>query len=196
MFSLACAHQIGAVDCGCVPAPHALYSKMLTERTASRNVLVLFVLFCCHSAHQTTHLNWDRVDEWWLFSTLDSHHVSATHVMPRQPWILGAWNAYHCGAHIWWRRHDDDGRTSAARSGRVQSTVASIVNLSLVWTPLPALLATSSDQTTFASNTSVIVYDKYTDPEDILNGGSASDEHGTCTWVTIDTSRNCLNRRF
>jgi len=26
----------------CMPAPHALYSKMLAERTASRNVLVLF----------------------------------------------------------------------------------------------------------------------------------------------------------
>jgi hypothetical protein len=25
-----------------MPAPHALYSKMLAERTASRNVLVLF----------------------------------------------------------------------------------------------------------------------------------------------------------
>ena len=32
----------------CMPAPHALYSKMLAERTASRNVLVLicFNLFC------------------------------------------------------------------------------------------------------------------------------------------------------
>jgi len=30
----------------CMPAPHALYSKMLAERTASRNVLVyLFYLF-------------------------------------------------------------------------------------------------------------------------------------------------------
>jgi len=28
-----------------MPAPHALYSKMLAERTASRNVLVLFYLF-------------------------------------------------------------------------------------------------------------------------------------------------------
>jgi hypothetical protein len=28
-----------------MPAPHALYSKMLAERTASRNVLVLFILF-------------------------------------------------------------------------------------------------------------------------------------------------------
>jgi len=27
-----------------MPAPHALYSKMLAERTASRNVLVLFHL--------------------------------------------------------------------------------------------------------------------------------------------------------
>jgi len=26
-----------------MPAPHALYSKMLAERTASRNVLVLFI---------------------------------------------------------------------------------------------------------------------------------------------------------
>jgi len=29
----------------CMPSPHALYSKMLAERTASRNVLVLFYLF-------------------------------------------------------------------------------------------------------------------------------------------------------
>jgi hypothetical protein len=28
-----------------MPAPHALYSKMLAERTAPRNVLVLFHLF-------------------------------------------------------------------------------------------------------------------------------------------------------
>ena len=28
----------------CMPAPHALYSKMLAERTASRNVLDLFYL--------------------------------------------------------------------------------------------------------------------------------------------------------
>ena len=28
-----------------MPAPHALYSKMLAERIASRNVLVLFCLF-------------------------------------------------------------------------------------------------------------------------------------------------------
>ena len=28
-----------------MPAPHALYGKMLAERTASRNVLVLFYLF-------------------------------------------------------------------------------------------------------------------------------------------------------
>jgi len=28
-----------------MPAPHALYSKMLAERTASRNVFVLFILF-------------------------------------------------------------------------------------------------------------------------------------------------------
>ena len=29
----------------CMPAPHALYSKMLAERAASRNVLVLFYLY-------------------------------------------------------------------------------------------------------------------------------------------------------
>jgi|AntAceMinimDraft_5_1070358.scaffolds.fasta_scaffold169040_1 hypothetical protein len=28
-----------------MPAPHAFYSKMLAERTASRNVFVLFYLF-------------------------------------------------------------------------------------------------------------------------------------------------------
>jgi multisubunit Na+/H+ antiporter MnhE subunit len=28
-----------------MPAPHALYSKMLAERAASRNVLVLFYLY-------------------------------------------------------------------------------------------------------------------------------------------------------
>jgi len=34
----------------CTPAPHALYNKMLAERTASRNVLVLlyFILFYLH----------------------------------------------------------------------------------------------------------------------------------------------------
>jgi len=31
-----------------MPAPHALYSKMLAERTASRNVLVWFILFIHH----------------------------------------------------------------------------------------------------------------------------------------------------
>jgi|AntAceMinimDraft_5_1070358.scaffolds.fasta_scaffold07496_1 hypothetical protein len=28
-----------------MPAPHAFYSKVLAERTASRNIFVLFVLF-------------------------------------------------------------------------------------------------------------------------------------------------------
>jgi hypothetical protein len=31
-----------------MPAPHAFYSKMLAERTASRNVFVLFCLFCLY----------------------------------------------------------------------------------------------------------------------------------------------------
>jgi len=30
-----------------MPAPHALYSNMLAERTASRNVLVLFYFILC-----------------------------------------------------------------------------------------------------------------------------------------------------
>jgi len=33
-----------------MPAPHAFYSKMLAERTASRNVLVLFFILLCHFA--------------------------------------------------------------------------------------------------------------------------------------------------
>jgi hypothetical protein len=32
-----------------MPAPHALYSKMLAERTASRNVLVYFILIISHT---------------------------------------------------------------------------------------------------------------------------------------------------
>jgi len=35
----------------CMPAPHALYSKMLAERTASRNVLVLFYFIYCTVFH-------------------------------------------------------------------------------------------------------------------------------------------------
>jgi len=30
-----------------MPAPHAFYSKMLAERTASRNVFVLFYFILC-----------------------------------------------------------------------------------------------------------------------------------------------------
>jgi hypothetical protein len=43
-----------------MPAPHALYSKMLAERTASRNVLVLFYfiyrLGVAHEVQGHTHV--------------------------------------------------------------------------------------------------------------------------------------------
>jgi|AntAceMinimDraft_1070359.scaffolds.fasta_scaffold54671_1 hypothetical protein len=44
-----------------MPAPHALYSKMLAEQTASRNVLVLlyYILFCLELTLVDSHLQLD-----------------------------------------------------------------------------------------------------------------------------------------
>jgi len=50
-----------------MPAPHALYSKMLAKRTASRNVLVLFYLFI-HLALDTRSprgVSTIAVSTWW-----------------------------------------------------------------------------------------------------------------------------------
>jgi len=41
----------------CIPAPHALYSKVLTERTASRNVLGLFYYIFIFLSSITTDIN-------------------------------------------------------------------------------------------------------------------------------------------
>jgi len=50
----------------CMPAPHALYSKMLAERTASRNVLVLFYLFIysCGASINQSHQPTINVRHW------------------------------------------------------------------------------------------------------------------------------------
>jgi hypothetical protein len=53
-----------------MPAPHALYSKMLAERTASRNVLVLFYFILFISFYLQTHDSYTLCQ--WELLTHDS----------------------------------------------------------------------------------------------------------------------------